>query len=800
MLGRLLWAPWQPAVPGLLMGTLLMLLGGAREGGAAGALPSRGAQMLAGVPYVIHLDMNRFTELAVNANHSAALEAELLEAGVCPSRCAKLRAVQDQHFEAKMQGDGGMIFEAGGLDFVVWPELVLPTTLHLSRRADWTAISQLHIHLRAIYLAFLSGIDYVVIMESNADLSGAHDCGGYSVAEMVAALPQDSWRVLQLTYDLSSMSKALDMQSRFRQGYHIKARDPCGHDMVLGGTAAYAIHRRGMVDVLAEVWPGFPQGTEALARQFLHDPRKSLTAHHGGDHDPSIPPPIGSPYAYNTYAACPLPLTAGFLRAFSEAPPEGVFDLRLTTSAAAIDAVLYTRHDAYVSTCPLLPPRPPSQPRLWSGYLMELFQESGARQRAGGKGSKRQPPAIDPFVPTPPPPPATSGDLPAGLITYLFVNPSIDLIKDPRDEAPFAELIEEYCRAAPPSRAFACTHQLATLVRLHKRVCGAAPLPSPDAPDGHTQFLFLYDSRLVKVSWPSNVAGRGPADLESFCEMMDDAGTTRECYNLTMSAKYIAAATAVDLSVLKRDAGAPGPAPVVRYPYPLGVFWHVATAGPLWDGIAGDQYHAMLHAGLDRVADFVDVVLVGGQTLPIDHPRFRLLPAGDDLLVYEFPTLGRLEAYCRKHPEAAVLYMHNKGSSMAVNSIESFLPSLAWRHLMEHFVVTRYHECLAALERGFDTCGVNLKPLPRRHYSGNFWWARCRFVNTLPSVTSLDQTDRFAAEYWLSHAPAWRPKVCFNVTYDMYWRQPASKDLYEGSAGCAGGDPEAEFSPVNVLH
>jgi hypothetical protein len=69
-----------------------------------------------------------------------------------------------------------------------------------------------------------------------------------------------------------------------------------------------------------------------------------------------------------------------------------------------------------------------------------------------------------------------------------------------------------------------------------------------------------------------------------------------------------------------------------------------------------------------------------------------------------------------------------------------------WRRLMEHFVVERWHDCLAALD-DHDVCGVNWRSEPAPHFSGNFWWARPRYLASLPlHIGPL----RFDPERWLA--------------------------------------------------
>jgi hypothetical protein len=52
--------------------------------------------------------------------------------------------------------------------------------------------------------------------------------------------------------------------------------------------------------------------------------------------------------------------------------------------------------------------------------------------------------------------------------------------------------------------------------------------------------------------------------------------------------------------------------------------------------------------------------------------------------------------------------------------------SWEWRRFLEHFVITLWHSCVSILESraDVDVCGPYLRE--NNHFSGNFWWAKCR--------------------------------------------------------------------------
>ncbi|CAK0788835.1 unnamed protein product [Prorocentrum cordatum] len=131
---------------------------------------------------------------------------------------------------------------------------------------------------------------------------------------------------------------------------------------------------------------------------------------------------------------------------------------------------------------------------------------------------------------------------------------------------------------------------------------------------------------------------------------------------------------------------------------------------------------------------------------------------------FEFYTLEGLWSHCqqaRQPDKEAVLYIHTKGSTNGKS---------AWRHIMSHFTVQHFQDCVDQLQCGASTCGSNLaNPLGKAkwnfpHYSGNFFWARCDYIRLLPNPQPKSSdlslagggcpygdppTGRYLAEWWL---------------------------------------------------
>lgn len=140
--------------------------------------------------------------------------------------------------------------------------------------------------------------------------------------------------------------------------------------------------------------------------------------------------------------------------------------------------------------------------------------------------------------------------------------------------------------------------------------------------------------------------------------------------------------------------------------------------------------------------------------------------------LYEGQTISRLYDYCFKN-DGYVFYFHNKGMSSYGTHISSALKD--WRHYMQYFNIERWEDCVEKLEEGYDCCGVswikredlagNIPTEGKRyignHFSGNFWWARCDYIQTLPDPLKVEEyvhipslmdsfkNYRYAFEVWI---------------------------------------------------
>lgn len=174
-------------------------------------------------------------------------------------------------------------------------------------------------------------------------------------------------------------------------------------------------------------------------------------------------------------------------------------------------------------------------------------------------------------------------------------------------------------------------------------------------------------------------------------------------------------------------------------------FMHAALLGS-GEQIHLEQLETIRRTGLYDASEKISIGMLGRNHRAFaDHGKFEIAYRSRQVEEHEFPTLRMLhEAASRMQPDDHVWYIHTKGAN-------SYRPNsqpgpLGWRRFMEYYVLQHWRFLRGALW-GHDCAGVQLRPEPWPHFSGNFWWARASYLRTLP-VPMLTRS-RTEAEEWL---------------------------------------------------
>eukprot|EP01038_Epipyxis_sp_PR26KG_P004330 gene4330-6131_t len=209
-------------------------------------------------------------------------------------------------------------------------------------------------------------------------------------------------------------------------------------------------------------------------------------------------------------------------------------------------------------------------------------------------------------------------------------------------------------------------------------------------------------------------------------------------------------------------------------------FYQIFTSFNIHEHIVEDQIKYIKRTGVYDLLSSVSYTVVGNHDYFINDTKF--IHSEYAMSGHEDLTLIRLYRYCRSNPSDITLYFHPKGSFSEETTKRA--KNLLFRSMLDYYVL--HTQCYGALmNNGFDICGARLSPLPHIHYSGNYWWAKCSFVNTLidpslmvvgselqnvsaeyfrgipPSILGL---DRFFAETWIGSGPKFRAADCIPET------------------------------------
>lgn len=220
-------------------------------------------------------------------------------------------------------------------------------------------------------------------------------------------------------------------------------------------------------------------------------------------------------------------------------------------------------------------------------------------------------------------------------------------------------------------------------------------------------------------------------------------------------------------------------------------FYNIYAQGPDFDSIVQNQVSTIKGSGLLDKLDQVFYATMGdaGNDYEIEGDKYTHI-AHYGATGQELQTLGLLTQFCKSNPTSKVLYFHDKGS------YHHSYANVKFCAVLNCYVLNP--NCIDALD-DHDTCGWRISPTPRVHYSGNFWWARCSYVNTLidPMAPINNQTfidgaknlgrcvgldGRYFAETWIGTGINLRPADCMNSTIDnsYVWgyRFPFTADAY----------------------
>lgn len=185
----------------------------------------------------------------------------------------------------------------------------------------------------------------------------------------------------------------------------------------------------------------------------------------------------------------------------------------------------------------------------------------------------------------------------------------------------------------------------------------------------------------------------------------------------------------------------------------LGVFYHIAAMNN-WKAVVLEQKEECDKLGLKPMCG-----LLGSDSdrLWAEELGLNILYHSTDIYEYESPTLKLLYDWSKNHPNGCVLYFHTKGVSAP-----QIINKQYWRWIMMEHIVANYKDNMQRLNIA-DIIGVSWSNGHFAHVSGNFWMARCDWINILMDPIDYQKINgpyiagnpwkRMSAELWVGHQP-----------------------------------------------
>lgn len=193
---------------------------------------------------------------------------------------------------------------------------------------------------------------------------------------------------------------------------------------------------------------------------------------------------------------------------------------------------------------------------------------------------------------------------------------------------------------------------------------------------------------------------------------------------------------------------------------PIIGFWHVCMINH-WERIVNLQLNIILNSLLYRNCEKIYIGCVGSDedlkklnSIISSFDKIEIKAHDNNLLRYEFITLSIVQRLSEDGEPFYGFYIHTKGCSYPNNEGGKY-----WLDYMNYYNLTKWRDCVAHLDLGYDLCGVKLLsarecPALKMHYSGNFFWFYSVYISDLVSISKLDHKNRFDAEMWVcSNSP-----------------------------------------------
>ena len=152
--------------------------------------------------------------------------------------------------------------------------------------------------------------------------------------------------------------------------------------------------------------------------------------------------------------------------------------------------------------------------------------------------------------------------------------------------------------------------------------------------------------------------------------------------------------------------------------------------------------HKLENSELYHKLDKIYVINIGYEISNLYTKKVCILQHSSNPYLYEIPTLNRMTEFSKKYPECNLLYLHNKGISYS----DDYQQVNDWIDMMLYFLIDKHEVCMHHLNEGTQVVGSNYSETPKNHFSGNFWWTKASYFQSLPKMLNNIKAE---GEYFL---------------------------------------------------
>jgi len=185
-----------------------------------------------------------------------------------------------------------------------------------------------------------------------------------------------------------------------------------------------------------------------------------------------------------------------------------------------------------------------------------------------------------------------------------------------------------------------------------------------------------------------------------------------------------------------------------------------------------EQLSTLMSSGLYAASTAIYCSVLGPANNYTFPAKYKIIYSSLDSTNYERPILQ----FMRKHSDTSpgkYWYIHTKGISHYKTSIYKNVND--WRLYMEYFVIKGWRRCVMDLDR-YDIAGVNYLTIPSSHYSGNFWWARSSYIQTIN--IEFNYLDYYEPEMWICKGKS-PIGISYNSSHLFHYNKPYGSIIYK---------------------